>query len=156
MNAVLGGWQINGIVTLEGDPCILTQTQNNTGLGTAGQRPNNNGTSAEITSGSKGDRVNRWFDTSVFSFASAFAFGNVGRTLPCRIPVSGTSTCHFSELSSERRQDENLQVRAEAFNAMNTAQFAAPTAQVGNSSNGVISSTAVNPRQVQLALKISF
>jgi Carboxypeptidase regulatory-like domain/TonB dependent receptor len=158
VNAVLGGWQINGIVTFQtGTPVILTQTQNNTGLGTAGQRPNNNGTSAEITSGSKGDRVNRWFDTSVFSFASAFAFGNVGRTLP-DVRNPGQRNFDLSLFKNFRLSEGkvNLQVRAEAFNTMNTAQFAAPTAQVGNSSNGVISSTAVNPRQVQLALKISF
>lgn len=39
---------------------------------------------------------------------------------------------------------------------MNTTQFAAPGATVGNPNIGVISGTAVGARQIQLALKILF
>lgn len=80
---MLGGWQFNGIVTFQtGTPVVLTQSQNNTGLGTNSQRPNNNGTSAKITGGTKDERLRRWFDPSVFSIAPPFTFGNVSRTLP--------------------------------------------------------------------------
>jgi hypothetical protein len=58
-NAVIGGWQVNGIATFQtGTPIILTQSQNNTGLGSAGQRPNNNGHSGKLTGGTKDQRLN--------------------------------------------------------------------------------------------------
>ena len=50
----------------------------------------------------------------------------------------------------------NLEFRAEFFNAFNTPQFANPGTNVSASNFGVISATSVNPRVVQLALKINF
>jgi hypothetical protein len=63
------------------------------------------------------------------------------------------------------RENATLQFRAEFFNAFNHAQFNVPaqvTAGLGNidfskpSTFGVISSTSVNPRLVQFALKYQF
>ena len=50
-----------------------------------------------------------------------------------------------------------LQFRGEFFNIFNHAQFSNPGSNLGAASNfGVISSTTVGPRIVQLALKYSF
>ncbi len=156
----VGGWQVNGIVTFQtGTPIILTQNQNNTGLGSSGQRPNNNGSSAYIASGgrSKDDQIRQWFDTSVFSFSPAFTFGNLGRTLP-DVRNPGQSNWDLSVFKNFRFSENrfNAQFRAEAFNAFNTTQFSAPTAQLGNTSNGIISGLGVGSRQVQVALKLIF
>ncbi len=155
---VLGGWQVNGIVTFQtGTPVVLTQAQNNTGLGTSSQRPNNNGKSAKITGGTKDERIQRWFDPSVFSIAPPFTFGNVSRTLP-DVRNPGQRNFDLSLFKNFRASQDklNFQLRAEAFNALNTTQFAAPGATVGTPNIGVISATAVAPRQIQLALKILF
>ena len=48
------------------------------------------------------------------------------------------------------------QFRVEFFNAFNTPQFAAPGQTLGSSNFGVIGGTAINPRQIQLALKLFF
>jgi len=155
---ILSGWQINGIVTFQtGTPVIITQTQNNTGLGSSGQRPNNNGRSGKITGGTKDERLNKWFDRSVFDFAPAFTFGNVSRTSP-DIRNPGQRNFDLSVFKNLRFREDSItvQFRAEAFNAFNTTQFAAPNAQVGNPSIGVISGTAIGARQVQLALKLLF
>jgi hypothetical protein len=50
----------------------------------------------------------------------------------------------------------NLQVRFEAFNALNTPQFSNPGASFGASSFGQISSTKINNRELQLAVKYLF
>lgn len=155
--AFLGGWQVNGILTFStGTPVVLTQNVNNTSLGSNSQRPMNNGQSAAIDGGSKSDRIAQWFDTSVFSFAPAFTFGNVSRTLPdVRNPgISNLDFSLFKNFSIKERT--TFQLRAEAFNLTNTAQFAAPNAQLGSGSTGIISGTAINPRQVQLALRLRF
>jgi hypothetical protein len=54
------------------------------------------------------------------------------------------------------RENINLEFRAELFNAFNTSQFGAPGTNVSAATFGVISSTAVNPRIGQLALKLNF
>ena len=50
----------------------------------------------------------------------------------------------------------NLQFRGDFFNALNRPQFSNPNTTYGSSSFGVISSTSVNPRVGQLAVKIIF
>jgi len=153
-----GGWQFNGILSFQtGTPVVLTQGANNTGLGSASQRPNSNGRSAHLTGGTKDARLKKWFDPSVFSIAPAFTWGNVGRALP-NVRNPGMRNLDMSLFRNFRFRGEriNLQFRAEAFNAMNTAQFGAPGAQLDSSNIGVISSTAVAPRQIQLVFKVLF
>ncbi|WP_035957792.1 TonB-dependent receptor [Bryobacter aggregatus] len=155
--ALIGGWQMNGILTLSGGtPVLITQNVNNTGLGSSGQRPNNNGTTGNRTGLSRDQQIAGWFDTSVFSFAPAFRFGNVSRTSP-DIRNPGLKTLDYSLFKNFRFFERaTLQFRAEAFNLTNTVNFSAPNAQLGSGSTGTINSTAVSPRQVQLALRLSF
>jgi hypothetical protein len=54
------------------------------------------------------------------------------------------------------KEGSQLQIRAEAFNVLNHPQFSNPNATYGSSSFGIISSTSVNPRVGQLALKMIF
>lgn len=154
---LIGGWQVNGILTLSGGtPVLITQNVNNTGLGSSGQRPNNNGTSGKLEGLTTDQKIAQYFNTSVFSFAQAFRFGNVSRTSP-DIRNPGLRTLDFSLFKNYRiREKATLQFRAEAFNLTNTLQLGAPNAQLGSGSTGVISGTAVGPRQVQLALRLSF
>ena len=157
MEIFAGGWQMNGILTLStGTPVLITQNVNNTGLGSAGQRPNNNGTSGKRENLTRDQQIAGWFDTSVFSFAQAFRFGNVSRTSP-DIRNPGLKTLDYSLFKNFRILEKTtLQFRAEAFNLTNTVQLAAPNAQLGSGQTGVIGGTAVSPRQVQLALRVSF
>jgi hypothetical protein len=61
-------------------------------------------------------------------------------------------------------EKQSVQFRTEFFNLFNHPQFALPTTVVGNQSLygsnpallGVITSTAVNPRLIQFALRYQF
>jgi len=53
-------------------------------------------------------------------------------------------------------EKSSVQFRAEFFNALNHPQFANPDTNFTSPTFGVISSTAVNPRVIQLALKLAF
>jgi hypothetical protein len=54
-------------------------------------------------------------------------------------------------------QRYNVQVRLEAFNALNHPNFAAPDTGVNDGSKfGTITSTTGNPREVQLAVKFVY
>lgn len=155
VNLVVGGWQINSIVTLQGGfPLGIGTAVNQTNSFGGGSRPNNNGTSAKLT-GPVRDRLNRYFNTSVFSQPPPFTFGNTSRTLPdTRTP--GVSNIDFSLTKTTQIGERvNTQFRAEFFNALNHANFGSPGTALGNATFGVISSAA-DPRIIQLGLKLIF
>lgn len=156
LNFVVSGWQANGIVTMQtGTPIFITGTPNQTGI-FSGQRANNNGRTANITGGTRDQRLNKWFDTSVFSVPAAYTFGNVGRTLPdVRNPgVRSTDLSLFKNTYLARERQWNVQYRLEMFNAFNTPRFGGPGNGILASNFGVIGSSAGAPRQIQMALKL--
>ena len=154
VNHLIGGWQINGITTYQsGTPLIITQSQNNAGIFSPGQRPNWTGESARIEGGSTNDRIARWFDISQFTAAPSFSFGSTPRTMP-DVRNPGTKLWDISFFKNNYfREKYNMQFRVEMFSAFNTPQFGAPGAQVGSSNFGVIGG-AGGARQIQLALKL--
>ncbi len=156
VNHIIGGWQINGITTFQsGTPLIITQSQNNAGIFSPGQRPNWTGRSARLEGGSTTDRIARWFDTSQFTAAPAFTFGSTPRTLP-DVRNPGTKLWDISFFKNNYfggEKNYNAQFRVEMFGAFNTPQFNGPGAQVGSSNFGVIGG-AGGTRQIQLALKL--
>ncbi len=54
------------------------------------------------------------------------------------------------------REPGSLQIRAEFFNALNHAAFGDPNMAAGTAQFGVIRSTRINGREIQLALKFLF
>ena len=95
-----GGWQLNGITSYRpGYPLRLTAT-----MPGGGNRPDSTGSSAAIrTSRSRGETLNRWFDTSAFLLPPSFSLGNVGRTLPDVRGPSAFSCGSSTAISSTRR-----------------------------------------------------
>ncbi len=156
VNQLISGWQVNGITTLQsGQPMIVAALSNNTFIFTTAQRLNNNGRSARITGGTTDERLARWFDTSVFSQPPSYTFGNVSRTLPdVRVPGQRNTDLSIFKNTYFAENKLNLQYRVEMFNAFNTPQWGRPGPGFGYGSFGVISSTAVGPRQIQMALKL--
>jgi hypothetical protein len=157
-NALLGGWQINNILTLQTGlpftPVMQTSTLN---TGSGSQFPNRIG-SGELPSGERS--IDHWFDTNAFVAPGQFTFGNSGRNI---LYGPGTKQIDLSLFKSFRvAESSRFEFRAEAFNAMNTPQFNNPNASIGFSGAGKITS-AGNPsiyqrtsRQIQLALKFYF
>jgi Carboxypeptidase regulatory-like domain len=153
-DALLGGWQVNGILTLQTGFPLALSTQNTSDAGGAVLRPNTNGQSAAL-SGPDNQRVARYFNTSVFSQPAPFTFGNVGRTLP-DVRGPGTHNLDFSAFKNFHiKERANVQFRAEFFNLTNTPTFGLPDQVLSDQTFGRITS-AGSPRQVQFALKLLF
>ena len=154
LQVIAGGWQINGVVTLQGGfPLGAGTASNQTNSFGGGSRPNNNGTSARLPSGQR--TLDRWFDTAVFSQPAPFTFGNTSRTLP-DVRTPGLTNFDFSLTKNTRINDRlNTQFRVEFFNGFNHANFGSPGNALGNANFGVISA-ALDPRIIQLGLKILF
>ncbi|HMV49947.1 MAG TPA: TonB-dependent receptor, partial [Blastocatellia bacterium] len=152
LDAFIGGWQFNGITTFQsGTP--LTITANNTaGLFNPLTRPNTNGNDPNL-SGKVDERLNKYFDTSVYSQPTAFTFGNVGPTVNIR--NDGIKNFDLS-LFKQFRPIERMavQFRVEALNAFNTPRFGGPNTSVTSTTFGQITSQANSPRQLQFGLKL--
>ena len=153
LDLAFGGWQLNGITTYQtGQPIVITSSVATTSGAT---RPNNNGQTAKLA-GSEHDRLGKWFNTAVFSAPGTFQFGSTPRTLP-DLRAGSTRNYDVSLFKNfqltERMQ---LQFRSEFFNIFNTPRFAAPGGSFGTAAFGVVSAQATDPREMQLALRLSF
>jgi len=157
VNLLVGGWQLNGIVTFQsGNPLWITNVPNQTYIYTPAQRANADGRSARITgSRSVDEKLGQWFDTTVFSIPAKMTLGTVGRTLP-DVRRPGNRTTDFSLFKSVTFGPDHrwkAQYRLEMFNATNTPQFNGPNTDIQSGSFGKITG-AGSARQVQMALKL--
>ncbi|MFB3826258.1 MAG: TonB-dependent receptor domain-containing protein [Bryobacteraceae bacterium] len=152
-DAFVGGWQINGITSLKSGTPIQITASNTAGVMGRLTAPNNNGKSGKLE-GPAQSRLDRWFDTSVFSQPAPFTFGNMapnGAGIRNDM-VRNHDLSLFKEFAP--REQLRVQFRLEALNAFNTPRFSSPTADVNSGSFGRVSGQSNAPRQVQLGLKL--
>jgi hypothetical protein len=154
MNAVLGEWQVNGILTLSsGSPLQMLTTGNTSFSFGGGQRPDSTGADARLDN----PTLSQWFDTSAFRLPQQYTFGNVGRMHPNLrsdfVEMLDLSVFKRFPIKGERVA---LELRGESFNAFNHPVFGSPNTTVGNAQFGRVTSTANAPRQTQFALKLLF
>ncbi|MBL8216351.1 MAG: carboxypeptidase regulatory-like domain-containing protein [Bryobacterales bacterium] len=157
-NLIAGNWQLNGIVTFStGAPLAISNQQNNSNSFSATQRPNVNGGNPALEASRPVDeRLQRWFDTSVFSQPAPYTFGNAGRVL-ASLRRDGVNNWDFSVFKSfPFGEQRRVEFRAEFFNFTNTPEWAVPGQVFGNAQFGVVNGQANSPRQAQLALKVYF
>jgi outer membrane receptor protein involved in Fe transport len=148
---VLRNWSCNGIVTYQtGFPFTVTQAGNRQNTGAATQRP-------DYVPGQDPQLANpdpsRWFNTDAFTFA-VNKYGNVGRNTLRQPGMKVWDIGVFKEFPVA--EGHRFQFRWEAFNLWNTPQFRAPASQLGAANFGVITSTWLDNRQMQFALKYLF
>jgi hypothetical protein len=145
-------WTLSTIVTLQsGIPVAVTQTTNfNAFAGFGTQRPNLAG-DPELPAGER--TPSRWFNTAAFAIAPQFTLGSASRN-----PVRGPSYRNV-DLAISRRValagTTALELRAEAFNLLNTPPLGNPNGVAGTAAFGTIT-TAGDPRVIQLAVKYLF
>jgi hypothetical protein len=162
---VLNGWQLNNVTTLQtGQPFTVRLGFNRSGnLNTTGfslnERPDlKPGFSANpILSG-----PDRYWDINAFALPAANTRGNLGRNT---LVGPGLINADLSLVKSVALPAQrSIQVRLEAFNVLNRANFAVPSGRVAftNAAGDVapnwgrITSTVTTARQIQLGLKFLF
>ena len=147
------GWSCEGIITFaSGNPFDVLESfdsQNNDGLW---ERPNLV-PGQKLTVSNPGPAL--WFNPNAFT-ASTFVYGNSPRD-PLVGP--GTSNFNLSLIKNFRMpysEHHTLQFRTEFFNAFNKPQFANPDSNLGDGAFGQVTSTKIDNREIQLALKYQF
>jgi hypothetical protein len=121
------------------------------------------GRSQFVTAGPVRGKLNDYFNVSCFTTPPVIgadgigtAFGNSATGL-----LNGPGQANFDIAFSKAvhlnwpREKSSIEFRAEFYNAFNHPQFSNPDANF-SPTFGIISSTAVNLRIVQLALRLSF
>lgn len=162
VNQVLGGWNLNGVTTMQsGLPVGITARFNNLNAFGGRQTPNRVAGQSPLTDGPVVDRLGGrfsdrpYFNGGAFEQPEPFMFGDMGNIMPdAREPqyinwdLSIVKNFPFNERTT-------LQFRAEFFNFFNNTVFRRPNTSFGNNNFGNI--TAAEAARVgQLGLKLYF
>lgn len=150
LGQILGGFQVNGVLTLRsGLPLVIRGANNGVG---AADRPNLVG-DPELPSDQRS--AARWFNTSAFGAPPPFTFGNTPRALSsARGP--GFASVEFSVAKNVALTDTmRIQFRSEFFNLFNQVNYSQPNQNFLSGGFGEITS-AGEGRRVQFGLKLYF
>ena len=161
LSHVIGGWQINGGLSLySGLPFGVVAGTNTLNNGVGGVRPD------RLSDGNlpaSQRAVTRWFDTEAFANPGFRLYGTAGRSI---LYGPGTKQLDLSLFKNFQINERvRLQFRAEFFNALNTPHFNNPSGggvRVGAGPFGRVTRAGSEPtlqrtqRQVQMAIKLFF
>jgi hypothetical protein len=160
---LLGGWQMNTIVTLQtGLPFTVTAVDNSA---TGSSHQNRANVIGDPYSGRTTDHAlyagtrAPGFFLNPAAFATP-ALGTFGNAAPRGFAGPGMQDVDLSIFKVFAiREEWRLEFRAEAFNAFNHPVFSNPSASItaaGLGSFGKVTSTVTDPREYQFALKLYF
>ena len=165
---VLGGWFLAAIATIQSGSALTVADTNSTNVfGISEDRAQLSGMCSKsqlVTGGAVQSKLNQYFNRSCFTAPSVIgadgigtAFGNSATGI-----VDGPGQANLDLALSKAVmvnwpiEKSSFQFRAEFFNALNHPQFANPDTNFTSPTFGVISSTAVNARVGQLAVRFAF
>ena len=149
INQIVGGWQLNGILTTQSglwfSPVLQTSTTNGTS-----SRPNLVGTISYPKT------LARWFDPSpsIFATPDPYKYGNAGRDSLLGPGRTNWDSSLFKEFPI--REQMLFQFRFEAYNTLNHPQFGYPNPNIGNAQAGQITTIVGNPRNLQASARFQF
>jgi hypothetical protein len=135
---VLGGWQVNWIVTFQSGPPLAFSNAIRT-----------------TKSSNSPHTISEWFDTTQFTPLPPFTLNTLSAYVP-DVRGAGINKWDLSLVKSVPLTERvKLNFRGEFYNAFNTTQFGSPNTTVTSTSFGRVTS-ASNSRVVQLAGRINF
>jgi hypothetical protein len=143
-------WQASGIYTFtSGSWLTLTDGTDVSLTGLGSDRPN---VAADWHVADP--TIKQWFNTSAFTKQTAGTFGNAGRNTilgPSNWNVDAALWRTFRITESKK-----MDVRVEAFNVLNHTRFTNPGTSLSNGNTLGQITSALDPRIMQLALKLNF
>jgi hypothetical protein len=160
VNAVVGGWRLNGITTLHsglpvpfaaGGTNYLSQY-----FGSGPIRPNVVAGCSKKVSGSQQSKAASWFNKSCFTQPGPFSFGNEAR-VDSQVRSAGAANFDLSANKSFKLYDRFTgKFSVESFNLFNRAQFSSPDSNLADGGFGIVTSQRNLPRVLQFALRLSY
>jgi hypothetical protein len=150
VNGFIGGWQLGGIWTAQtGQPLTVTLPFDNPNVGEGAKLPDRIG---NPNTGPK--TVEKFFNTDAFATPAPFTFGNGGIGT---VTGPGINSVDLSLVKNLKVTDRvRAQFRVEAFNAFNHLIMGDPVTEFGNPLFGQVTSTRLDNRELQFALRLEF
>jgi hypothetical protein len=173
VNAIVGGWRMNGITTFHSGlpvPFVTNGNSLSNYFGAGPIRPNVVAGCNKHVKGSAQSRAAGWFNTACFVDPADFTFGNE-RRVDSDIRAAGAANFDLSANKTFKVYDRITgKFTVEAFNLFNRAQFGAPDSNVNDGSPvydtagnflhgsafGVVTRQQNGPRVLQFAMRFSF
>jgi hypothetical protein len=168
-------WSISGVITIQsGLPLTLVGSNANNAFGITNDHAQlAPGCTSQnlVTAGSIQSKLNNYFNRAcvlrdaannpawqvIGADGRATAFGNSGVGIATGPPQNNFDVALIKRIPlSGLHEATDLEFRAEFFNAFNHPQFSPPNQNVSSATFGLISSTTVNPRIIQFAIKANF
>jgi hypothetical protein len=149
-NAIIGGWQLNGIYTWQRGFPITIQAADLGGLNdSVGTNRADLVGDPDVSSRT----ITQWFNTAAFAQPAAGSYGTSGRNILRGPGVNNLDLAAFKNF--EFGKGMRLQFRLESFNAFNHTQFNGVSTNLTSANFGVV--TSARPGRInQLGLKFIF
>jgi carboxypeptidase family protein/TonB-dependent receptor-like protein len=153
LDAFLGGWQVNGILTMQTGFPISATTDVASGSFSktfpdlvSGRDPND--------APPAGRSPEEWWDTGALANPTMGTWGSLGYMALRRPGMNNLDFSLFKSLSIS--ESVRLIYRAEFINAFNTPHFGTPGTVHGQDGFGRINDTKGDPRMIQMSLRLEF
>jgi len=154
LDAVASGWSVTGIFLVQsGLPFSVTSGVDNARSNTGGQLADVVGDPTLPGDRTTSEQINQWLNVPAFAPNALGTFGNSGRNA-FRGPGYQSLDLGLHKMFNAQGRAK-VQVRIEAFNLLNNANFDLPTSSQSSPNFGKIL-MAFDPRIMQLALRFSF
>ena len=157
VSALLGNWQLNGIVTLlSGNPLDVTTGQSGLDFGFAASSPG--GFRPDLVAGQPiylhGADKTKYLNPAAFALPALGKFGNLRRGF---VRQPGLFNVDFSVAKNWKvRERYGIQFRAEMFNLFNRTNFNGFVPNLDAGSNFGTLNTDKGPRNIQFGIKFNF
>ena len=150
---LLGGWQVNGIVTLQtGQPFSIAAGQDRS-LSGGGTRADSVAPATAFNDKPRGQKVFGYLDKAQFGLPALGSHGNAGRNI---LSAPGMANVDFSAFKDFRlNESKRFEFRWEIFNLFNRPNFFGPNSNWSSAQFGWLNS-ARDPRIMQAGLKFIY
>ena len=154
MRWALGSWQLSGALTLQsGAPFAVNSGRENSLVGYGNRADLVGDPSRSARRDPNRDPVMEWFNTAAFAHNAPGTYGNSGRNILFGPGLANMDIAVAKYFNITERW--RVQLRGEAFNVANRANFNDPDSSLASGTYGRILS-AMDPRILQFGLKVMF
>jgi hypothetical protein len=149
-DAIAGGWNISGIVNLEGGRWYTPFLASNATLNsTISLRPDRT-CSGRVSNPNR----NQWFNPACFTTPALYTYGNSGRNI---LLGPGFDSADLSLAKAFTiTESARLELKWDVFNALNQTNLARPDSTIGSSTVGQIHGIVDFKRRMQIGAHINF
>ncbi len=163
VDAVIGGWELAGLATFQTgvpwNPGVNANTANTNTIagGTQSTRPNLVSKKFYLPNKKVGS-TGQYANPAAFAEPAPGFLGNVSRNMLYGPGVQNFDLSLDKNFAMPYNEHHQLQIRFDAFNALNHTDFANPNKFIDQTGFGQITATnsSTNPRQLQLAGRYTF